>query len=994
MYVTNSFRLCAAALLLILSSVPASAETAEEVYAVASGHYSNGLWELADEEFTRLLEEYSRHEQATTAMFLRAESQMQQGKYAEARKGFLGLLERDPRHRFARRAVFRAGEVAYLSGDYEQASKELTWFRDQYPGDKLNAYASRYLGEIALAAKDAKEAQSNYEEALRHSPNELVADQCRFGLGQALEMQGDVDAAQREYGILVETSGSLGDDAQVQIGISDYNCGHYDKAEAAFRAAQQKFPDTTLSAHIQYWLGMSQVARRRWTDATATLEEAVVNHPDHALTAAMMFWLAEAGRHNGDLVLAKTFYERVVSGSPDSIWADDALQAQIQLALSAADHDGLDALVRTFEERYAESPLRSAVKQAEGRSLLNRKEFARAAQVFEELVQVTDEPEPDSVQGEPAPVVAPETFQSERANWYYLSLAYLGSEQHEQALQALAKVRPQDDESKLANGVWVAQATAYIGLERYVEAILPLRHCLASQPDGPEATKCRVQLLVALTRGGRLNEALEAHANLTAQGAEHPSHVQATHFLSEAAYEAGEYEAAKDLFAMLVRAGDSSEYADEGWSGLGWCNYRLDKIEAASKDFGHLVQEYPESPLAAEGAMMQAKCLEKLGRSEKAVEAYLVIVTTYEGFEHAASALFEGARLQEQLERKGEATAMLTRLADEYPTFPQRDAALYQLAWLLVDLDRAGEADEAFQRLSDDHPDSRYWADATYRLAEQAASAEKHSRAGELVQSLIDADGCDASILSHALYLKGQLAASTGRWADVDAPMQRLLDDLPDSELCLPATYWMAEALFRRKEYEKADECFSQLVREIGDRQDAWLATVPLRQAQILAEKEQWKPAYDLALSIQSRFPKFRQQYEADYVIGRCLVSETKFDQARERFERVIRSPEGGKTETAAMAQWMIGESHRHERKYDEAIKAYHRVESLFDYPRWQGAALLQAGICHQLNGEAVEATKLFDQLIEQHPESAFAKEATERLQQLALRTDETLRLR
>jgi TolA-binding protein len=94
------------------------------------------------------------------------------------------------------------------------------------------------------------------------------------------------------------------------------------------------------------------------------------------------------------------------------------------------------------------------------------------------------------------------------------------------------------------------------------------------------------------------------------------------------------------------------------------------------------------------------------------------------------------------------------------------------------------------------------------------------------------------------------------------------------------------------------------------------------------------------------------------------------------------------------MAQWMIGECYMHQEKYDEAIKAYHRVESLFDYPHWQAAALLQAGICHELKGESAEATKLFDQLIKQHPETTFAAEAAERLQQLALRTDDTLRLK
>jgi tetratricopeptide (TPR) repeat protein len=228
----------------------------------------------------------------------------------------------------------------------------------------------------------------------------------------------------------VETSESLADDAQVQIGISHYNRGNYDKAESALRSALERFPDTELLAQIRYWLGMSQIARRQWSEAAATFQEAVASHPEHALTAAMMFWLAEAGRHSGDLVLAKTYYERVVALWPDSDRVDDSLHAQIQLALTAADHDGLDALVQMFDERYTESPLRPAVKQAEGRSLLKRKEYARAVRLFEGLVQVTDKPEPDREQEEPAPIVAPETVQSERVNWYYLALGYLGNERH------------------------------------------------------------------------------------------------------------------------------------------------------------------------------------------------------------------------------------------------------------------------------------------------------------------------------------------------------------------------------------------------------------------------------------------------------------------------------------------------------------------------------------------------------------------------------------
>ena len=48
------------------------------------------------------------------------------------------------------------------------------------------------------------------------------------------------------------------------------------------------------------------------------------------------------------------------------------------------------------------------------------------------------------------------------------------------------------------------------------------------------------------------------------------------------------------------------------------------------------------------------------------------------------------------------------------------------------------------------------------------------------------------------------------------------------------------------------------------------------------------------------------------------------------------------------MAQWMIGESFFHQEKYAEALAEYLRVDDRYPFPRWQAAALLQAGKCHE----------------------------------------------
>jgi TolA-binding protein len=422
--------------------------------------------------------------------------------------------------------------------------------------------------------------------------------------------------------------------------------------------------------------------------------------------------------------------------------------------------------------------------------------------------------------------------------------------------------------------------------------------------------------------------------------------------------------------------------AAKGWSGQGWTRFRRGEFQSAAAAFGRVIQLYPDDGLAAEAALMQGRAFEQLERDQEALAAYAMVVDTYGDSPHTASALLQSANVQEQAGDKTSAVASLERLVRDHSDFAQIDAARYQLAWILVDLGRVAQGDKRFQELVDQHPDSPYWPDAVYRLAERAVRDGQLDRADSLVDQILSAD-CTPEIHAHALYLKGQLAASTRRWQDVAAPLQTLLDEFPESPLAGPARYWVAESCFRQGDHDQAWRWFSDLAEQFSDSDAPWLATVHLRRAQILAQREQWRAAYDEALAIERRFPKFRQQYEADYVIGRCLAMQADFSAARSRYERVIRSPEGGGTETAAMAQWMIGETYMHQKDYDNALRAYYRVESLFAFPHWQAAALLQAGKCHRMKGEREQAAKLLAQVLTQHPDSSFAEDAAECLKTL-----------
>jgi TolA-binding protein len=100
-------------------------------------------------------------------------------------------------------------------------------------------------------------------------------------------------------------------------------------------------------------------------------------------------------------------------------------------------------------------------------------------------------------------------------------------------------------------------------------------------------------------------------------------------------------------------------------------------------------------------------------------------------------------------------------------------------------------------------------------------------------------------------------------------------------------------------------------------------------------------------------------------------------------YERVIRSAQGGHTETAAMAQWMTGETYVHQQDFDSAKKAFDRVIALYDFAEWRAASLLQIGTCHLQLGDPRQAARALSRLVDEYPQSPYLDEAKRRLHDL-----------
>ncbi|MGM0489443.1 MAG: tetratricopeptide repeat protein [Planctomycetota bacterium] len=976
-------------LLLCGLAQPALAGLADDQYAVAAHHYAKARWELAIEEFTQFLEDYPDHDRADSVVFFLAESLVQVERYQAAHARFSEYLERSPEGKYERQSRFRVGETLYLDGKHREARGFLEQFVATYPEDELCEYAYPYLGEIGLAEGDPEAAQRAFERGLKQFPDGALSQECRFGLARSLEQLDDAEGAIRFYEFLggSERRTAISDDALLQLGILLYHQGRFEEAIAALQRKREQYPGGDLAPHVAYWLGISQTERGRFQKAVETLTAATSRFEDHELGPALVFATGEAHHKMGDFPEAERFYQRVMEQYPDSKWTDDSLRALIQVAWETEDHAGVNELAERFAQEHEGSPLLPLVQQMSARVYLKQAEYERAIALLRPSLDAVLEEEtkaaPSAPRTDPSASSMPRQIESgvtAASARYYLALALLGAERYTEALEQFDALADARTPRELVDGVRMARASALLELERYEEAVEPLRQYLEARPDGPEAGKCRAQLAVTSARLDRWDDVKRLFLQMKERHAGHEAYLSALEYLAEAAYDKDRKKLAESMFRELAQDGNPERYVMRGMSGLAWLDWtREDETSRSARRFEQLLERFPESPLAAEAAMMRGRALEKDNKPEGALAMYRLVRDRYADSPHVSSATLAAARIHDGLEQDRAAEPLLREWLEQYPSSDQRPSALYRLAWVLVDLQREEEADGVFRQLHQECRSSRYWSDATYRLAERAARNEQYEEADALAREIIE-EAKDAKMVAHSLYLRGQLAAANKRWKDAVEPLQRLVKEYPDSSQRLPAEYWLAEAYYRRHEYGKAGKLFEKLHEQTRDRGEAWVAMIPLRHAQGLARQGRWEEAFDVASQIRARFPDFSQQHEVDYLLGRYHASRAEFSESRAAYLRVIQSETGRASETAAVAQWMIGETYFMQEQYDQAIKAYYRVEGLYDFARWKAAALLQAGKCHEMLGRWNEAIESYSQVLEHYADTRFAEKANKRL--------------
>jgi TolA-binding protein len=1001
----------------VVFSVPAArAETPEDVYLLAAGYYKKERFTLASQQFQKFIKLYPTNTRVPTARFFLGLSQINERNYKDARETLRTFLTEAPSSPNAPHASYRVAECSYLLDDLTQAEPELNAFLSQYATDPLADRAMPYLGDVELRRKKVDQALQTFRNALEKFPKGPMAEDCEFGLAKCFEAKKDIPAAVAIYTRLAaNTASERAPEAQLNLGYRLYDQGKFADAAVAFERVGTTFPQSPLISVARLNLGFSlfetheyQKAAEQFALAEKDPQQAVEagfwrsqcykslgNHQlavqilkplstpfkPNKLSEKIFYHLADSQFHLGQFPEAQAAAAEYVSRFPKGELADEASLLACRAAIESGNVADSEKQLTQFSKTYSQSPLASQTELLRGRLLLMKGETAAAVPVFEKVIKDSDKES---------------TKNSAR---YYIGYAQLELGHPEAAMLAtddLAEAVEKDPAALSFAGVYLLRAAGQLALgnkepiansqrELYAGAMDSASLFLQKAPLAKEVDQALAIRALAAAHAGQKDRAKGDVDTLSKDYANSSEFGKTLYEVAEVAYANNDWTWSEELFSRLAAIGKSSKFYVPGVSGQAWSLQQRKQFVAAGNLFTKLSTEYPEHKDAPEWAFMRAKTLQADGKPAEAIPLFEAVLKRYPKAKFAYLAGLEGARLYRDAGKYAEADKAYSAVLEKFPKPDNLDKILNEWALSNYEGKNYARSDEVFARLAAEAPDSELADNARLSLAESELVAGKLESARTKFQALSKDPKSDPAVRQTAMFQLLGIATELRNWDEVRQTADTLMSSFPMSKHFWYAEMRRAEADLNSMQVAKAVERLQKIIAQ-KDQPDSTVATESwFGQAWILlAEAFSRDKKYDdLAQTVaacRAWNPDFPSLYILDEITGRSLKAQGKLPEAMATVQRIVDDKNGRRTETAAKAQFMIGEISLLQKDYEKAEVEFLKLEILYKFPGWQAPALFQAGGCQEEMQHWKDAWRSYDALIKKYPKSEYAKMALEKL--------------
>lgn len=878
------------------------------------------------------------------AAFLLGEARFRSGDYAEASKRYAEALERAPEGEYAPLALRGLAWCDRRTDANAKAAQRAQLFLQRYPQHEL-ANELRFLaGDALLAAGDPRAALDAWK-SVQEGP---FFDAALRGRGFALSALGDLDASARAFGELLARfpDGRFAAEAALQQGAHLVRAG---RAEEALVPLNAKVAGE--GSELLYWRARAESESGAKERALATVDRALAAKPEGELSERLRALRGDLAFDLGRLDEAARDYER--SGS------DYALHAAAIAHLNAGRYDEAARVAGELLEQHAGSPYANATRLALGEARFAQKRYDEALAAFAPLAAAGDDVPRAERSRALSRVAWCRYLQGEldQAATLFAGLAerFDDANEADEALFMAGRAREEAGDAEGARKAFAKHLERFPKSERRGEASL---HLARLEPGTAR--------LEALVQGGAEGELAE----------------RALFELAQRQEKAGELSEAAQTYGELLRRYPTCADAPAARYAKAWCLERTNEPAQALRELETLLRTPPEGELALAALELSVWAARDAGEIERCVSAWRAFGAQCRDEARAFRAAGAAARALEAGGRPDEAQQLLNELAGRVRDPGVALELCLERSRIAL---RAGELDAAekdvqrafeFAKQRGAAEQGAALAEAAFFTGEALFDAKQYQRADALYASAARVEGSAVAI--EASYKQGFARLMEEDPARAAESFRAVVDAGSSNELFGEGLFLLGEALYRAGRFQEAVAPLARLCKEMPKHESVPKALFRLGLARF--ELGDFKGAEAALSELARKAPDFENRAEAEWTRGRALAELGDARGARAAFERVVGEDPGV---MAARARLGLGRLALDAQDLDEALGQFLKVSLLFAHEAEVSEALYWAGRCLEAQKEPELARRQYQELLDEHADSAFAGEARERMKGL-----------
>lgn len=919
----------------------------------------------AGDEFEAVVRGHAEHAGAPGAASLLAEARYREGRHEEAIAAARLVESRWPDSPERDRTELFRGLAEGALGRHVAAAERFSWILERSAEGPVAEQAEVLLARSLHSAGRADEAKTRYRKVLERNVERYMPE-ALLGLAQLVHAEGDLRESAALLDRLLErhAESPLADAARLERGRVWFDAGDHGRARRLFDEVSGS-QDAGLRDDADYWIGKCMLRQGDHAGAAARFAEAIGSHPSSELIAEMRYDRAVALSRAGEDRAAAAALEEFGRLHPEHAMAGDAMFTRASIEHGSGNYDVSIRLVREFLASHPEHALvpEAIFMLGENEYLVGR--YDRAESVFRDAMERFD--------GDVG----------ERARFRLaMTLARLGrfdeAEPHLLASTDGRRTRAAFRPALLALG------DGYFARGDWERAEAALTEYAALGPDEAEADDALLKLGLAQARQGRPLDALRPFEAVIDGFPESPHRAQAIFERGQAQVALGEWGEAKAAFERVVSEAGDSRFAPYAMKHLGAIARREnDPVKAA--EWYERAANVGGAEIAREATLERGQALLAAKRYPEAIASLTRVVEDREAGEIAvraraarAIALARGGELERAL-AEIDATAKSRGVLD--------DATLgtlaYERAWCLRELGRGEEAISQYRDLLARSPRPDIRAYALLDLAALEMGGERFTDAAPLLeelQGMLDAtEGLPTELHEQTAYRRGVCALREGRFADVVAALATFHERFPESGVAHSADLMCGEAYLKLNQHQRATAYLERVVSKHPESESCGPAL--LRLAEARATLQHWARSEEAFRTYLERFGDSESWFQARFGLGWARENQGRYEEAIRDYTEVASRHQGP---TAARSQFQIGECLFAQKRHEDAVREFLRVDILYAYPEWSAAALYEAGRCFEEMNRIAEAREQYGQVLERFGRTEWARQASQRLERLA----------